>query len=155
MFQYNIILQLYQSFKLPRSTLGANRHMRWHFCMKFNSKQHLYEPFFDAMRIFGSSQAPKWIYFSFFLHYNISKMGIFRAPWLHSGGDRHMPSQAFLYKIQFQTFIRTFFWCDAYFWQHSSVNAKIHAFSIDHNVKSSANDRGAIFGMMHAGEPLN
>ncbi len=25
----------------------------------------------------------------------------------------------------------------------------------DHNVNSSANDRGAIFGIRHAGEPLN
>ncbi len=35
------------------------------------------------------------------------------------------------------------------------VNANIPAFSIDHNVNSSANDRDAIFGIMHAGEPLN
>ncbi len=35
------------------------------------------------------------------------------------------------------------------------VNAKIRAFSIHHNVNSSANDRGAIFGIMYAGEPLN
>ncbi len=67
-----------------------------------------------------------------------------------------MRLQTFLYKIQLQTtFIRSFFWCDVYFWQHSSINAKIRAIPIDHNVNSSAYDQSAIFGIPHVGEPLN
>ncbi len=159
---------------------------------------------------FQQRRAPKWIYFSFFLHCNIPQMCIFRSPYLHAGGrwtyaltdffvqnsiprhffqfffdamfifgivepqcestfpffyivifqrwvsfkppcstlvgDRHMRSRTFLYEIQLRTtFIRGSFWCDAYFWQCSAINAKIRAFSINHNVNSSANDRGTIF----------
>ncbi len=32
---------------------------------------------------------------------------------------------------------------------------KFVAFSINHNVNSSTNDQGAIFGIMRVGEPLN
>ncbi len=70
--------------------------------------------------------------------------------------DRHMRLGTCLYEIKFRTtFVLTIFWCDAYFWHRSSINAKICTFSIDRNVNSSTNDRGATFGIMHAGEPLN
>ncbi len=116
------------------------------FCTKFNSKQHLYESFFDAMCIFGSVEPQSEFTFPFIYIVIFQRWVYFEPPSSTLRGDRHMHSLTFLYEIQLRTtFIRSFFWCNAYFWQCSAVNAKIHAFSINHNVNSSGIDRSAIF----------
>ncbi len=63
---------IWVSFEAPSCTLEGDRHMRSRpFRTKFNSEQHLFEPFFDAMRIFGSIEPQNESTFPFFLHYNI------------------------------------------------------------------------------------
>ncbi len=104
--------------------------------------------FFDAMGIFGSVESQSESTFPFF--YIIIWVS-FEPPSFTLGGDRHMRSRTFFVQDSItNNFYLKFF----NFWQHSSVNAKICAFSIDYNVNSSANDRGTIFGIMHASEPL-
>ncbi len=44
----------------------------------------------------------------------------------------------FCTKFNYEQLLFEAFWCDVYFWQRLSINAKIYAFSIDHNVNSSA-----------------
>ncbi len=105
--------------------------------------------------VFSAASSPKVHHFSIFLHNNISKMHIFRAPSSTLGGVRQMRLQTFLYKIPLRTTFIKLFWCEVYFWQRLSINAKIRAFFTNHNVNSSANDRGTIFGIMHEGEPLD
>ncbi len=47
----------------------------------------------------------------------------FKAPSSISEGDRHKRLRTFWYEVQFwTTFIRSFFWCDAYFWQSWALN---------------------------------
>ncbi len=53
---YIIILQIWESFEPPSSTLRGDRHMRSRtfFVRKFNFEQLLFKAFFDLTRIFGS-----------------------------------------------------------------------------------------------------
>ncbi len=74
----------------------------------------------------------------FFIHYNTSNRANFGTPLLHSWGggwNRHMPSQTFLYKIQFwTTFIWSSFWCNAYFCQGWAPKWTYFPISIHYNI---------------------
>ncbi len=59
-------------------------------------------------------------------------------------------------KFNFEQLLFEAFLCDAYFLQHSAINAKFCIFYINSDVNSSANDPGAsIFVIIHAEESLN
>ncbi len=67
----------------------------------------------------------------YFNHINLS------SPWLHYMGDRHMCSQTFLYKIQFQTtFIWSFCECDPYFWQRSALKWMYFLFWVQYYIST-------------------
>ncbi len=70
-----------------------------HFCTKFNSKQLLFEPFFDVMRIFGGIEPQSESDFPYL--YKISNTLIFGTPSSTRGEDKHMRLRTFWYKIQF------------------------------------------------------
>ncbi len=147
LFFYIVIFQRWASFEAVAPLFWEiNICAGWLFCSKFNMEKHLFEPFFDAMRIFGSVEPQSESTFPFFYITIFQRWVYFEPPSSTLGGDRHMRSWTFLYEIQLRTtFIRSFFWCDAYFWQCSVVNAKMCVFSINHNVNSNANDPGPIF----------
>ncbi len=55
LFQYIIIFQTWQSFKLLSSTPGGDKHVRQRiFCRKWNSQQLLFQDFFHIIGISGS-----------------------------------------------------------------------------------------------------
>ncbi len=63
--------------------------------------------------------------------------------------------RTFLYEIQFQTtFIRSFFYAVCIFTSVRPSMQKFVHFPLT-NVNSSVDGQGAIFNIMHAGEPLN
>ncbi len=133
-FQYNIIFQLYQSFKRLNSTRwGADRHTRsriFPYKIQFWTT-FIWTFFFDAMGIFGSVEPLIESTFPFFYIIIWYLSSPLTPLWV---GDRHIHSRTFLYEIQFQTtFIWTFFWCDAYLWQRRATNWIYFSISLHYN----------------------
>ncbi len=99
------------------------------FCPEFNSEQHLFEPFFNAMRIFSSAALQSKSTFLFFYIVLFQRWISFEPLASLCGGDRHMRSQTFLYEIQLRTtFIRSFFFMRCVFlavishkWKNSCI----------------------------------
>ncbi len=88
------------------------------FCTKFDSKQLLFEAFFHKMRIFGSIEPQSESNFPFLKIIRFQTYWSLEPSISPCGGSRHMRLRTFLYKIQFRTtFIWSFFWRTAYFWQ--------------------------------------
>ncbi len=76
-------------FVAPNTTPGRDRHMRpLTFCMKFNSRQLLFQVIFDIIAYFWQRSVVKCIYFAVFVHFNVSKMAIFGALSSTPGGDK-------------------------------------------------------------------
>ncbi len=65
-------------FQSPSSTLRENICARGLVCMKFNSKQLLFQAFFDIMRIFGSIEPQSELNFPF-LYIICSKLHVNRV----------------------------------------------------------------------------
>ncbi len=91
------------------------------FCTKFNFEQLLSKAFFNATCIFGSVEPQTGHTFPF-LYIILQRWESFEPPNSTLRGDRHMCSRTFLYEILFRTtFIWSFSWCDAYFWQRQAL----------------------------------
>ncbi len=82
--------------------------------------------FFWMWCIFLAAFSPKVNVFcllSTILYFNHINLLNPLAPLPGGVWNGHMRSRTFLYEIQFQTtFIWSFFWCDAYFWQRWVLN---------------------------------
>ncbi len=95
----------------------GDRHMRSRtFWRKFNSEQLSFQAFFHMMRIFGSTEHLTECILPLLNNIIFQSYRYFELPGSTPREDRHMRSQTFLDKIEFQTtFILSFFPFDANF----------------------------------------
>ncbi len=128
---YNFIFKLYHRSS-HLAPLRDEMHIcpRGLFCPNSMQNNFYFEAFFGIMRIFGSIQPKSECIFPFlynfiFKPYHLSSSLV--PPW----EEIYMPSWTFLSKIQCRkTFIWSFFWDNAYFWQRSAQKWIIIVFYI-------------------------
>ncbi len=108
------------------------------FCMKFNSEQILFEPFFNVLRIFGITELQSESnrpFLRFYRYWSLEPL----TPLMGR-------SDFFVWNSISNNFYSKLFWCDAYFWQRWVP--KLIQFPISLRYKSALETKDEFYEML-------